>query len=128
MIKLTIQHADQEDIGDELGPVDLSQALLAFREFPWAEQKAQSDELQLCSPGLYLEDENDGSKFFAAVLANDGIEFLLQFETGVEYEGWTLFGKRLKKRWTIIHSYDHDLASAEQAVELFFTDRKNCSC
>lgn len=123
MIKLMLQHADQEDIADELGPVDLPQALAAFREFPWTDQLVQANELQLCSPSLFLEDDSDGSKFFVSILDGEKLDFMVNLETAEVYEGWTLFGKRQKERWVNIDSDGHDAATAQKAVELFFTDR-----
>ena len=58
MIKLRLQYAHQEDTAEELGEASLQQALAVFRAFPWPEQLAQANELQICSPSLLLKNSD----------------------------------------------------------------------
>lgn len=124
MITLSVQYADQDDIVEERGAVDVEQAIEAFRAFPWEEQLAEAKELQICSPSLFLKDSNDGSVFFASILLVDKLDFMLFFETKEDVEAWTLFGKRWKKKPAIYDSTGHDAQKIEKAIRAFFNDRQ----
>jgi hypothetical protein len=123
MITLSVQYADQDDITEERGAVDVIQAIEAFRAFPWEEQLAEAKELQICSPSLFLKDSDDGSVFFASILLVDKLDFMLFLETEEDFEGWTLFGKRWKKKRVIYDSTGHDTQKVEAAIRAFFNDR-----
>ncbi len=123
MITLSVQYADQDDIVDERGAVDVLQAIEAFRAFPWEQQLAEAKELQICSPSLFLKDSNDESVFFASILLVDKQDFMLFLETEEDVEGWTLFGKRLKKKGAIYDSTGHNAQEVEAAIRAFFDDR-----
>jgi hypothetical protein len=123
MINLSLQYAHQEDTAEERGPASLQQALDAFRGFPWQVQLAEANKLQLCSPTLFLKDSDDGSVFFASIMLVDKLDFMLFFETEEEYEGWTLFGKRKKKKGAVYDSTGHDSKQVEAAITAYYKDR-----
>jgi hypothetical protein len=123
MIDLSLQYAHQEDTAEERGPASLQQSLDAFRGFAWHEQQAEANELQLCAPTLFLKDRDDGSVFFASILLEEKMDFMLYFETDEEFEGWTLFGKRKKKKRVIYDSTGNDSMKVETAITAYYTDR-----
>ncbi len=123
MITLSVQYADQDDIVEERGAVDVIQAIEAFRAFPWEEQLAEAKELQICSPSLFIKDSNDGSVFFASILLVDKLDFMLFLETEEDVEGWTLLGKRWKKKAVIYDSTGHGVKEVEAAIRAFYNDR-----
>ena len=123
MINLSFQHAHQDEIGDERGPVDVDQAIAAFRAFPWNDQLAEAMKLETCSPSLFLKDTDDSAIFFAGVMLEEPLNFMVYFERTKEVEAWSLFGKRLKQKQVIDDSYGHDHAAAERAIRAFFADR-----
>jgi hypothetical protein len=48
---------------------------------------------------------------------------MLFLETEEDFEGWTLFGKRWKKKRVIYDSTGHDTQKVEAAIRAFFHDR-----
>lgn len=123
VIDLNFQYAHEDKIWDERGSVDVDQALVAFRTFPWDGQLAQAMEFQICSPSLILEDTGDGARFFAGIMLEEPLNFMLYFERTEEVEGWSLLGKQMKRKQIIDDSYGHDRADAERAIRAFFEDR-----
>src|SRR4051794_8213967 len=120
MITLSVQYADQDDIVEERGAVDVIQAIEAFRAFPWERQLIEAKELQFCSPSLFLKDSSDGSVFFASIMLVDKLDFMLFLETEEDVEAWTLFGKRWKKKGAIYDSTGHNAQEVEDAIRAFF--------
>jgi len=123
MITLSLQYAHQQDTAEERGPASLQQAFDVFRAFPWHEQLAKANELQLCSPTLFLRDSDDGSVFFASILLGEELDFMLYYEAEEEFEGWSLFGKRKKKKKKIYDSTGNDSKKVETAITAYYTDR-----
>jgi len=103
----------------------LQQAIDAFRAFPWNEQLAEANQLQICSPTLFLKNSGNGSVFFASLMLAPKLEFMLFLETEEETEGWTLFGKRPKKKRVIYDSYGHNSEEAEEAIRAFYADDRS---
>ena len=123
MINLSFQYAHQEDTAEERGPASLEQAIDAFRAFPWRDQLDEANELQLCSPTLFLKDSDDGSVFFASIMLVNELDFMLYFETEEEFEGWTLFGRRKKKKRVIYNSTGNDSKKVEATIGAYYADR-----
>jgi hypothetical protein len=72
---------------------------------------------------LFLKDGDDGSVFFASVMLGNKLDFMLYFETEEEYEGWTLFGQRKKKKGVIYDSTGNNSNKVELAIRAYYTDR-----
>jgi hypothetical protein len=123
LINLSFQYAHQEDTAEERGPASLEQAVDAFRAFPWRDQLDESNKLQLCSPTFFLKDSGDGSVFFASIMLGNELDFMLYFEVEEEFEGWTLFGRRKKKKRVIYNSTGNDSKKVEVAIGAYYTDR-----
>jgi hypothetical protein len=123
MITLSLQYAHQEDTAEERGMASLQQDIDAFRTFPWQDQLAEANKLQLCSPTLFLKDSDDGSVFFVSIMLVNKLDFMLFYEIVEGYEGWTLFGKRKKKKGIIYDSTGHDSKQVEFAIKTYYTER-----
>ena len=72
---------------------------------------------------MFLKDSDDGSVFFASIMLTDKLDFMLFFETEEEYEGWTLFGKRKKKKVVIYDSTGHNSKQVEAAITAYYKGR-----
>jgi hypothetical protein len=118
-----MQYAHQEATAEERGEASSQQTIDAFRAFPWGEQLAEANELQICSPTLFLKDTKDESVFFASIMLEARPDFMLFFETVEEVEVWTLFGRKKKKKAVTYDSTGHDAEEVESAIRAFYTDR-----
>lgn len=123
MINLSFQYAHQNEIGERRGRVDADEAVAAFRAFPWEEQLKEANELQICGPSLFLDEADESAQFFVSILYGDELNFMLYFARTEEVEGWSLFGKRWKRKRVSDDSYDHDRETVERGIRAFFDDR-----
>jgi hypothetical protein len=119
MITLGLQYAHEEDKVEERGEVSLHEAIEAFRTFPWQQQLAEANRLQICNPTLFLRNTEDGSLFFASLMLKPEIDFQLYFETEEETEERAFLGKRKVKEWVAYDLTGHKPKEVEAAIQAF---------